>query len=196
MTRREDAAKAAPESTWPVLAGISDDAVKKKTDKSWVEWVRWLDAENATSLTHPQIAKLILARFPEVGGWWSQGITVAYERIRGLREVGQRRDTKAFDANKSKTFHVHVSRLYTAFSRKRERAKWLKVERSVRVPRKDKSMRVDWADGTKVAVHFWDKGASKSSVSIQHSGHTTKKKADAAKVFWHERLQELALVLS
>lgn len=193
---RNKKTKSPPESTWPELAGISDQAVKKKTGKSWVEWVEWLDTEDATSLTHPQIAKLALASFPEIGGWWSQNITVAYERIRGLREVGQRRDTRAFDANKSKTFHVHVSRLYAAFSRKRQRSKWLETELNVRSPRKDKSMRVDWADGTKVVLNFWDKGAEKSSVSIQHSGHATKKKSDETKAFWQERLQALAAVLS
>lgn len=193
---RDKSTKTATESTWPALAGISDEAVSKKTGKSWADWVHWLDSENATSLSHPEIAKLIRARFPDISGWWSQGITVAYERIRGLREVGQRRDTKTFDANKSKTFHVHVSRLYAAFSRKRERSKWLTVEVSVRSPRKDKSMRLDWADGTKVTIGFWDKGAEKSSVSLQHSGHATKKKADAAKAFWHERLHALVGVFS
>lgn len=185
-----------PKSTWPELAGMSDAAAKKKTGKDWAAWVKWLDSKNATSLTHPQIAKLIRKSFPDIGGWWTQGVTVAYERIRGFREIGQRRDDKTFDANKSKTFPVHVSRLYEAFSRKRQRAKWLAEELDVRAPNKDKSLRATWSDGTQVSFYFTDKGESKSSVAIQHSGHATKKKADAHKALWHERLQALARVLS
>ena len=47
----------------------------------------------------------------KVPGWWAQTVTVGYERIKGLRAVGQRRDG-TFEANKSRTFAVPLARLY------------------------------------------------------------------------------------
>ena len=54
-------------------------------------------------------------------GWWAQAVTVCYERIKGLRAVGQRRDG-SFEANKSRTFSVPLVRLYRAFHDARTRA--------------------------------------------------------------------------
>ena len=51
-------------------------------------------------------------------------VTVGYERIRGLREKGQRRGG-GYDVNKSKTVHVPIHKLYLAFSTKRTRSRWL-----------------------------------------------------------------------
>ena len=90
------------------LAGVGDETVSARTGRTWAEWVRFLDAHGAYDLPHPEIAKLALA---ETGhGWWSQSVAVGYERIRGLREVGQRRSGE-YEANRSKTMPVPVERL-------------------------------------------------------------------------------------
>ena len=60
----------------------------------------------------------------KIPGWWAQTVTVGYERIKGLRAVNQRRDG-TFEANKSRTFAVPVSRLFDAFHDPRVRARWL-----------------------------------------------------------------------
>ena len=41
-------------------------------------------------MPHKEIARYVREKFA-VSGWWAQTITVGYERIRGLREKGQRR---------------------------------------------------------------------------------------------------------
>ena len=41
------------------LAGMSDAAVAAKTGRSWLEWVRLLDADNAAALPHREIAALV-----------------------------------------------------------------------------------------------------------------------------------------
>jgi hypothetical protein len=179
---------------YATIAGMSDDAVRAKSGMTWRQWVAELDAAHATELSHREIAKHVHGNY-DVSGWWAQMITVAYERIRGLRDVGQRRGGK-YDAHKSKTFAVPISRLYRAFSVKRTRGQWLpEAELKIRTSRVDKSMRISWPDGTSVHAYFTPKGPKKSQVAIQHVG--LPKKADVAKRkdYWAARFAALGEVL-
>ena len=99
------------------LAGMSDEAVRAKTGKTWAQWVRALDAVDASAMAHREIARHVHEEHG-TSGWWAQMVTVAYERIRGLRDVGQRRGG-TYDVNKSKTVAVPLAKLYRAFSDKR-----------------------------------------------------------------------------
>src|SRR5437763_14590432 len=98
VTRKKDADFAA-------LAGMSDASVKQATGKTWAEWVRILDEAGSTSKPHRDIVRLVHSL--GTPDWWSQMVTVGYERIRGLREKGQRRGG-GFEAGKSRTFRVPV----------------------------------------------------------------------------------------
>ena len=72
-------------------AGVADATIKARTGRSWPEWVLTLDADNAAALSHRDIARIVRSTHG-IGDWWSQSVTVGYERIKGLREQGQRRD--------------------------------------------------------------------------------------------------------
>jgi hypothetical protein len=85
-----------PVTDYATLAGMSDAAVKAKTGCTWERWVKSLDHHGAATLPHIEIARLIHDTW-KVGGWWSQMVAVGYERIKGLRERGQRR-TGHYDA--------------------------------------------------------------------------------------------------
>ena len=173
-------------------AGMANESVQAKTGKTWAQWLEQLDAADAISMSHRDIAKYVQAN-TEISGWWAQTVTVGYERIRGLREIGQRRGG-SFDANKSKTFAVPISRLYKAFSTKRIRTRWLgDTEPTVRTSSVDKSMRMTWPDGTSVHAYFQSKGEAKSTVAIQHVGLPNKKAIADAKAYWAERFGELAV---
>lgn len=175
------------------IAGMSDDAVRSKTGKTWRQWVVALDALDAVALEHKQIARKLQVDF-DVSPWWSQTVTVAYERIRGLRDTGQRRGG-GYDVNKSKTVPVAIGALYDAFS-SRKRGHWLgDAELRVRTATREKSMRLDWHDGTRVDVYFWEKGPAKSQVQLQHRGFPAKAAADRARAEWTSRLQALASYL-
>ena len=102
------------------LAGRSDAILKEKTGCTWERWVKALDYAQAYTWTHREIAKHVHEKY-KVPGWWAQAVTVGYERIKGLRAVGQRRDG-SFEANKSRTFAVPLVRLYRAFHDARTRA--------------------------------------------------------------------------
>ncbi len=176
------------------VAGWSEDLIKAKTGCDWDRWVKALDYAKAYEWQHREIARYINEKY-KVPGWWTQTVTVGYERIKGLRAVGQRRDG-GYEANKSRTLPVPLARLYRGFSDKRNRAKWLPgVDLTVRTATKDKSMRITWPDGTSVVVGFLSKGRGKSSVHVQHGTLPDKAAAEKMKAFWGERLGALAEVL-
>ncbi len=176
---------------WAELAGMSDQAVEAKTGRTWAQWVTVLDEAQAWTLSHRDIAKYLTKNHDEVSFWWAQTITVGYERIRGLRDVGQRRGG-TYDANKTRTFGVDVSTLYRMFADARRRKRWLTEGFvKIRTSKVDTSMRIDWDDDTRVVLMFNDKGPQKSSVSVQHSKLASKAAADEAKQAWHARLDAL-----
>jgi hypothetical protein len=142
-------------------------------------------------MVHRDIADCLF-REHGVPGWWAQMVTVGYERIRGLRDIGQRRSGE-YEASKSKTLAVPLGTLYRAFSVARRRERWLPgVKWTVRTAIPDKSIRVTWEDGTSVELYFVAKGPEKSQVAIQHRKLGTRAQAAKAKSFWGERLEELA----
>ena len=185
---------AVPESEFAALAGMSDDAVRAKTQRTWKQWVRTLDAVDAAKMSHRDIARHLHEEH-HVPGWWAQTVTVGYERIRGLRDVGQRRGG-GYVVNKSKTVPVPVAKLYGAFSARR-RQRWLPdVDLTIRTSTRDKSMRIRWEDGTPLDVHFVARGKAKSQVSIQHSKLAGKQVAAERRAYWGERLGALAEMLT
>jgi uncharacterized protein YndB with AHSA1/START domain len=176
------------------LAGRSDAIIKKRTGCTWERWVKALDHAQAYTWTHREIAKHVHEKY-KVPGWWAQSVTVGYERIKGLRAVGQRRDG-SFEATKSRTFSVPLVRLYRAFHDARTRAQWLPdVDLTVRTATRGKSMRITWPDRTSVAVGFASRGAGKSQVAVQHEKLADRAAAARMKEYWAERLDALKQVL-
>jgi hypothetical protein len=186
----------APKPTdYAALAGTSDTALKQKTGRTWKGWVQVLDSHAAATMTHRDIARLVHAEY-EVDDWWSQAVTVGYERIKGLRAHGQRRDG-TFETSKSRTYHVPVSTLFAAWADARIRRRWLggaKVR--VRTATAPKSMRLDWNERGIIAVGFTAKGPGKSAVAVQHTKLPDRATADQLKEYWAERLDALGQVLA
>lgn len=175
------------------LAGVSDDTVRAKTGLAWTEWVAALDTHGAVALDHTAIAAAVTAGWPEIGGWWSQTVTVGYERIRGLRQKGQL-CTGSFAASKSRTFIVPVAELFAAFE-EGTRERWMGASPVGRTARANRSVRLTWPDGTVVSAWFTDKGA-KSSVAIQHDKLASAAHREAEKAAWADRLTALASQLA
>jgi hypothetical protein len=143
--------------------------------------------------THTEIATHVHTKY-KLDGWWAQCVTVGYERIRGLRARGQRRDG-GWEATKSKTIAVPVAELFEAWNSAKLRGKWLPEKLTVRKATPHKSMRISWPDGTSVELYFQAKG-DKSIVGVQHTKLKTKAEADERKKFWSERLAALNELLA
>ena len=183
-----------PTPDYAKLAGMSDSAIKAKTGCTWARWVAALDYAGAHTWPHAKIAEHVHQKY-KVGDWWAQTVTVGYERIKGLRVIGQRRDG-AFEASKSRTFPVPLARLYRAWSNPKERERWLgEPKLAVRTARANKSMRITWPDATSVEVLFYAKPGRKSQVAIQHRKLPDRGSGLRMKAFWAERLEALAAAL-
>src|SRR5262249_273953 len=130
LLSKRDALPPRPAATnLAAIAGMSDAALSKRTGRTWAEWVRVLDDARAAEKPHREIARYVSSL--GTPDWWTQTVTVGYERIRGLRARGQRRDG-GFEASKSRTFNVPVETLYHAFANTRRRKRWLPVAITVR----------------------------------------------------------------
>jgi hypothetical protein len=189
---RKSTRKSAP-ADLAALAGMSDASVNAKTGHAWEHWVKVLDQNGAARMTHRDIVALLSSRH-DVGSWWAQTITVGYERVKGLRARGQKRNG-TFGAGKSRTFNVPVNTLFNAWKDADIRSRWLDEAVKIRTATRPKSMRLGWPDGTIVAVGFVAKSLSKSSVAIEHSKLADQATAERLKLYWAERFDVLRDVL-
>jgi uncharacterized protein YndB with AHSA1/START domain len=177
------------------FGGISSDAVSAKTGKGWNEWLEILDAEQAQTLPHKQIAQLLYDKY-NVPAWWCQMVTVGYEQARGLRAVHQKAD--GFSASASKTLNAPLSALYQACADEATRAKWMGRKRhTVNKATPNKSLRLVWGkDGAnRVDFNLYAKGASKSQIAIEHTKLADATEAETMKTYWRGSLDKLAKLI-
>lgn len=188
-------ARSARPAEFAALAGMSDEAIKAKTGCTWERWVSALDMVKAHQWPHSAIAQYVHEKY-KIPGWWSQNVTVGYERIRGLREKGQRR-TGEYEATKSRTVPVSLTKLFKAFSQPRLRSQWLPgVTLTVRKATPNRSIRITWEDGTSVEGWFTAKERSKAQVQVQHRKLPDRETAGRMKQFWAVRLDALEGLLA
>ena len=175
---------------YATLAGMADETIKEKTGCTWERWVKTLDRWGADKMSHRDIAAVVHETF-KIDGWWSQSVTVGYERIKGLRARGQRRNG-SYEASKSRTFNVPVTTLFDAWADTKVRDRWLTGDvAKVRTATRPKSMRLGWSDGTIVAIGFSAKGSSKSSVALAHTKLPDQETAKRLREQWSEWLDAL-----
>jgi hypothetical protein len=173
----------------------SDEVIRRNTGRDWDQWFALLDEWGAAERPHPEIARW-LAETHAVGGWWAQGVTVAYEQARGRRAPGQRGDGN-FSVSASKTVAVPVDRLFAAFADDDLRERWLPgAAFELRTAQPGRSLRANWEDGsTRVSVTFTALGESKSQAALQHERLPDAETADRLKAYWRERVAVLKGVL-
>ena len=194
VTRQSPRATAA-RLDYAALAGTRDAVIVDKTGRTWEQWTRVLDDDGAAAMPHRDIAALVSTRYG-IPTWWSQTVTVGYERIRGLRERGQRRDG-TWEANKSRTYAVPVARLFDAWANAKTRRRWLDTPGlTIRTAKAPKTMRLGWAEGGIVVVGFTAKSRGKSVVALSHTKLPDRATADRLKQYWSSRLDALAVVLA
>jgi uncharacterized protein YndB with AHSA1/START domain len=175
------------------VAGMSDASVSKRTGRTWAEWVSVLDRAGAAQKPHREIARYVSSL--GTPAWWSQMVTVGYERIRGLRDRGQRRGG-AYEASKSRTFPVPVGALFDAFANERQRRRWLPVKIAVRSATPPRRMRLTWDDNTVAVLEFMAKGSAKSAVAVGHLKLPDRSAAEAMKRAWSGYFDRLGQHLS
>ena len=180
---------------YEALAGIGNRRLEEKTGCPWERWVPMLDGFGAAEMPHREIAALVQRKF-KISDWWSQTVTVGYERIKGRRAIGQRIDGR-YEAGKSRTFPVPVTTLFDAWANTRRRKRWLgDAPAAVRTAVAPKSMRLDWGNGTAVTAWFTAKGTDKSAVAVSHTKLDDRAEADRLRQYWSKRLDALGKTLT
>jgi hypothetical protein len=106
----------------PTRSGISEASVLKATGHGLGHWFAVLDAFGGATQGHTASARH-LALDHGVPGWHAQGITVTYERARGLRAVNQA--TSGFQVSVSKTMASTVEEVMAVLRNPRRRKAWL-----------------------------------------------------------------------
>jgi hypothetical protein len=122
-------------------------------------------------------------------------VTVGYERIKGLREKGQRRDG-GYEASKSRTFNVPVKTLFDAFAKRAE------TEALAGVDVHDPLGRAPQTDACHLhrqhgrAGRLLRERTGKTAVAVQHQKLPDRAAVDATKKAWAERSNRLGGILS
>ncbi|MFO0828858.1 MAG: SRPBCC family protein [Phycisphaerales bacterium] len=103
-------------------SAISDEAVERATGKGIKDWCAILDRFDVVRRGHTKAARHLREEFG-LSDWWSQMVTVLYERVRGLREYGQRPDG-GFSLDVQRRIKCAASRAFDAFAQPAELARW------------------------------------------------------------------------
>jgi uncharacterized protein YndB with AHSA1/START domain len=174
----------------PFEPPVAEEKVAAATGRGWQAWFEELDAWEAASHSHTEIARW-LRQEQGVDGWYSQSIAVGYERARGLRAPGERPD--GFAVSASRTIAVPVERLFEAFADETLRERWLPgAELRVRTATAPRTARYDWEDGsTRIIVGFDELGEEKSRVALSHERLPDADAAGEMKAWWRDRLTGL-----
>jgi uncharacterized protein YndB with AHSA1/START domain len=180
-TAATEAHPAAPDPT--EAFGVSDEAMVRATGKPHAAWFAILDGWGATTHTHTEIATW-LHDAQGVPPWWTQSVTVAYERARGMRSRHQMAD--GFSIGASRTVAADPDRLLAAFTDVAIRTQWLPDTDMRQRPTKARlSLRFDWQDPpSRVVVTAVSKGAGKTTVGVSHEQLPDADVAERLKVAW------------
>jgi hypothetical protein len=194
---------ASPETEEPTTASTptdtaelmtSDEAMIRGSGRGHQEWFALLDAWGATERKHPEIARW-LSETHGVPGWWTQNITVNYERARGMRRPGQMSD--GFSVSVTRTVAVDPEPLLAAFTSEDLRERWLpSAPMQPRPTRAKLTARFDWSDPpSRVVVNVVPKSAGKAIVAVAHEKVPDAESARRLKAAWRSWLDDLKSVL-
>jgi hypothetical protein len=190
--RRQVLAKSADQ---PDRQPVANEPPHGPTSRSLPEWFRLLDDWGARDRPHSEIASW-LGDEQQVPPWWTQDITVRYERHIGRRVVGQRVDL-TFSATGTKTIAVAPDVARAAWTNENIRKQWLPdVRLSHRPNRARVAARFDVNDGEgRLVVSFDPRGESKTTVAIEHEKLPDQATTRRWSAFWRARLSALKELL-
>ena len=173
---------------------VAEERVIEATGHGWDHWFAALDEWGARARSHTETARW-LREDAGVPGWYSQAITVSYERARGLRAVGE--GVNGFTVSASRTIGVPAEVLFAAFDEPESRERWLPgAELAVRTTTPPRTARYDWAGGpSRLVVGIEALEDGRSRVGLSHERLADNAERDRMKAWWRERLTALKELL-
>jgi len=181
-------AKKKPARIWQAEPEMSNEAVARATGRGWDAWCDLIDAWAGRDRDHAEIAAYLLEHH-DVDGWWSQSVTVGYERITGRRLPGQHSDG-TFTANKSKTVTVDASNLRAQLLNDDARATLFPTRNTVLLSSPD-AKRIRLQVGPGAASIQLRQAERRVKVTVQHRGLPSPNAVDEWKAFWSAWLASL-----
>lgn len=174
---------------WVSEPEMSDAAVQEATGKSWDDWCDIIDTWGLDG-DHPAIAAK-LAHEMGIDPWWSQGVTVGYERITGLRLPFQRPDG-TFTAGKSKTVTVDAAELRAVLLDDDQRGDLFPgYETELLSKPSAKAVRISVGPGV-AHVGIEAKADGRAKITVDHRKLATYDDVTEWKFYWAEWLEAIA----
>ena len=172
---------------------VADEAMVRATGRGHAEWFAILDAWGAADHTHTEIARW-LNETHGTPGWWTQNLTVAYERARGLRAPHQMAD--GFSVSVTRTVGVLPELALRAFTDETMRGGWLPVPMRQRPTRARNTARFDWDEPpSRVVVSLVPKGDRRTAIAVAHERLPDAAAGERLKSSWRAWLAALKIVL-
>ena len=172
---------------------MADAAVEAKTGKDWASWFSVLDKAGAAKLTHKDIVAILHGKHA-LPGWWSQMVTVEYERARGLREPHE--TSRGFSVAVSKTVATSLPALYAATANATQRRKWFpRGAFTASSQTQDKYFRGSWNQNARLEIGFYAKGENKAQIALQVSKLVKKVDVETERKAWKTAVGKLQALL-
>jgi hypothetical protein len=187
---------------------VSDQKAREKTGHGLDHWFGVLDRFGGVDKGHTASARHLYDAHG-VDGWYAQGITVAYERARGVRAVNQRCDG-GYEVSVSKVVTADGPTVVTAFSEARRRRRWmsgvdaalgkalasaLKSKRFVFRADGQGRFRYAW-DGTTVQFYLLPRPGGKVSVVVTNAKLASAAMVEERRALWRAALASLDSALA
>ena len=173
----------------PVYAGVSDQAVRHATGRTWHAWFRLIDQAGGRTMSHPEIVAVLHKR--HVGPWWQQMVAVGYERARGLRRPHQR--PEGFQISATRTIEAASRAAFQAWVDGRRRGRWLpRAPMEITKATPNRRLRARWRGGkSQMDVTFTAKGSARCSITVTHGALRSEAEATRMKTYWQKALSRL-----
>ncbi|MGH8958863.1 MAG: hypothetical protein ACRDVK_09325 [Acidimicrobiia bacterium] len=174
---------------WVAEPEHSEETIKASTGRGWDEWTKLLDSWSATTKGHTAIATHLRQEYG-VDGWWSQSVTLGYERIKGLRLKYQGTDG-TFTANKSKTIRADATMVRKMLlSEKDRRDLFPGFETELRSRPDANTLRIGVGGGVAL-IYLEPLADGRAKVTISHEKLESTEDVELWKKYWSEWLTAL-----
>lgn len=153
---------------WANPPEVPDESVREHTGRSWNDWCDVIDSSETAVEGHRAVARW-LGDEQGLDGWWSQAVTIGWERITGRRVPGQLSDG-TFAANKSRTMVGEAGALRALIVDDTSRSDLFHgTETELRSKPTTKVLRLGMEVGIAL-VSIDDRGDGRVRVGVQHTG--------------------------
>lgn len=190
----------------PESKGMSDAKFRERTGHGLDHWFEVLDQFGAVEKGHTAAARH-LNKAHGVDGWYAQGITVAYERARGIRAVNQRCDGW-YEVSVSKILATNTTGLVKALRDRTARNRLDGADTSLLAalntaldspdskgfvvrPDGQARFRYKWGDTT-VQLHVWPKPGDKVALVVTNAKLQTAELVEERRAMWRVALNAIA----